>query len=243
MTPVLDFSVSARGKTADQSIAHYLGEHFFGVPVRSVFGFREHVKLYGGRQFMAPELSPADIGWMYDHGIGYRIPLQTIQATFEDYQESKPFLAKYHRPGNSVILVRHDMAEWVRNDFPDYEIEASVIHQVRTVDRLPRLEEIFDIVVLHPCLNDEAEVLASIADKSRIRLFANAGCMYRCPTMECYKGFSASNRGDLTPFACSQHHIPEFRSQVQFHTFDVDKLVALGFTKFKKLRNRGVTGY
>ena len=38
----LDFSVSARGKLERQPIAHYLGEHFLGVPVKSVFGFREH---------------------------------------------------------------------------------------------------------------------------------------------------------------------------------------------------------
>jgi hypothetical protein len=243
MTADLDFSVSARSKSANQPIAHYLGEFFFGTPIKSVFGFREHTKLYGGRQFMGPELSAADIGWMYEHNIGYRIPLQSIQADYRDYQESKPFLARYHRPGNSVILVRHDLAEWIRNDFPDFEIEASVIHQVRSLDRLPRLERIFDIVVLHPSLNDETELLASVADKKRIRLFANAGCMYRCPTMECYKTFSANNRGDPTPFACSQLHMPEYRAQVHFHTFDVDRLIALGFTKFKKLRSKGITGY
>jgi hypothetical protein len=243
MTRVLDFSVSARGKAERQPIAHYLGEHFVGVSIKSVFAFREHSKLYGGRQFQNPEISEADIKWMYDHDIGYRIPLQTIQANYDDYKESRAFLEKYHRPGNSVILVRHDIAEWVRNDFPDFEIEASVIHQVRAVERLPRLDEIFDIVVLHPSLNDQFDVLATIENKDRIRLFANAGCMYRCPTMECYPTFSANNRGDPVPFACSQLHIPEFRAQVNFHTFDVDTLVELGFRKFKKLRNKGITGY
>ena len=243
MMEALDFSVSARGKAEAQPMAHYVGEHFVGVPIRSIFGFREHTKLYGGRQFQGPEISAADIRWMYDHGIGYRIPLQTIQASYEDYKDSRAFLARYHQRGNSVILVRHDIAEWVRNDFPEFEIEASVIHQVRSVDRLPRLADIFDIVVLHPCLNDQVEVLSTIEHKDRIRLFANAGCMYRCPTMECYKTFSANNRGDPVPFACSQQHMPEFRSQVNFHAFDVDQLVALGFRKFKKLRSKGVTGY
>ncbi len=239
----LDFSVSARGKSELQPIAHYLGEHFFGVPIKSVFGFREHTKLYGGRQYLAPELSDGDIRWMYDHDIGYRIPLQSIQANFQDYKDSRKFLEKYHRPGNSVILVRHDLAEWIRQDFPEFEIEASVIHQIKSVERIPQLEDIFDIVVLHPSLNDQADVLATIQNKDKIRLFANAGCMYRCPTMECYKTFSANNRGDPIPFACSQHHMPEYRSQVTFHTFDVDQLVALGFSKFKQLRNKGITGF
>ncbi|MCX7180883.1 MAG: hypothetical protein NTX56_19650 [Proteobacteria bacterium] len=243
MMEPLDFSVSARSKVEIQPMADYVGKHFFGVPIRSIFGFREHTKLYGGRQFEGPEISEGDIRWMYDQGIGYRIPLQSIQATYEDYKESKAFLAKYHQRGNSVILVRHDIAEWVRNDFPEFEIEASVIHQVRTVDRLPRLDEIFDIVVLHPCLNDQADVLSTIERKDRIRLFANAGCMYRCPTMECYKTFSANNRGESVPYACSQQHVPGFHAQVNFHTFDVDQLVALGFRKFKKLRSKGITGY
>ena len=180
---------------------------------------------------------------MYDHDIGYRIPLQSIQADLKDYQDSRKFLEKYHRPGNSVILVRHDLAKWIRQDFPEFEIEASVIHQIRSVDRIPTLADIFDIVVLHPELNDQVDELGAIQHKDRIRLFANAGCMYRCPTMECYKTFSANNRGDPVPFACSQQHMPEFRSQVQFHSFDVEQLVALGFRKFKKLRNRGTTGY
>jgi hypothetical protein len=233
MTDPLDFSVSARGKPEALPMAHYLGEHFLGVPIRSVFGFREHTKLYGGRTFRMSEISEADIRWMYDHDVGYRIPLQSIQATYADYQESKGFLAKYHRPGNSVILVRHDLAEWIRQDFPDYEIEASVIHRVRSIDRLPRLSRLFDIIVLHPAMNDEIETLAAIADKTRIRLFANAGCLYKCPTMECYKGFSDNNRGKAVPFSCSQHRFPDYTRQVRFHSFDVNRLVSLGFARVR----------
>ena len=243
MADNVDYSVSARSKSERQPIAHFLGEHFWGIPIRSVFGFREHVKLYGGRPFMTSELSEQDVHWMYDHGIGYRIPLQSIQATFADYKESRAFLAKYHRAGNSVIVVRHDLAKWIRQDFPEFEIEASVIHRIRSICQITRLSEIFDIIVLHPSFNDQIDVLAAIPDKDRIRLFANAGCLYRCPTMECYKTFSANNRGDRVPFSCSGQRFPEYRAQVYFHAFDLDRLISLGFHRFKKLRSKGITGY
>jgi hypothetical protein len=65
---------------------------------------------------------------MYDHDIGYRIPLQNIVASREEYVASKTFLAKYHRKGNSVIIARAKLAKWIHEDFPLFEVEASVIN-------------------------------------------------------------------------------------------------------------------
>ena len=244
----LDFSISARGKFAGNSVAAFLHIFFAGVPVRSIFGFREYTPLYGGRIFKGPELSEDDIKWMYDHGIGYRIPLQNIVATRDDYEQSKPFLAKYHRKGNSVITVRADLAKWIRADFPLFEIEASVINQVRTIDRIPEYFENFDIVVLHPILHDTPEELAKIEQKDRIRLFVNAGCMYKCPTMECYGSISRLNKLiPNTEFRCAQDHVPDYAQERMNTTgmteFDPRPLIEMGFTKFKRMRNKTNTAY
>ena len=132
-------------------------------------------------------------GWRNDRSLDFQcrreVPLQSNQARNEDCKDSRAFLARYQQRGNPVILVRHDIAECVRNDFPEFEIEASVIHQVRSVDRLPRLADIFDTVVLHPCLNDQTDVLSTIARKDTIRRFANAGCMAEVVRSPCmYQG-------------------------------------------------------
>ncbi|NIK89796.1 hypothetical protein FHS83_003114 [Rhizomicrobium palustre] len=244
----LDFSVSARGKTMSNSIAAFLAIFFEDIPVKSVFAFREYTPLYGGRIYHGPELSDADIHWMYDNGIGYRIPLQNIVTSREEYLSSKPFLAKYHRKGNSVIVARAELARWIREDFPDFELEASVINQVRTLDKLSSFLENYDVVVLHPIMNDDLAGLSTIADKSRIRLFVNAGCMYQCPTMECYGSISRMNKlVPNTEFKCAQDHVPEYaeaRLTAEGMTeFDTAALVNLGFTRFKRMRNKSNTAY
>lgn len=241
----LDFSISARGKPERLPMSQFVNSYFSDVPIRSIFGFRERVNLYGGRLFLSPEISEADIRWMYDQNIGYRIPLQTIQANYKDYQNARTFLAKYHRKGNSVILVRHDLARWIREDFPLFEIEASVIHRIKNVTPIQTLLQTFDVIVLHPTLNDKPELLSSIVNKDRTRLFVNAGCMYSCPTMGCYKTIAAQNQGisGSMPRSCALHHEPGLIAQVHFHTFDLQELINLGFTKFKKLRSRGLTGF
>ncbi|GAB6039428.1 hypothetical protein [Endothiovibrio diazotrophicus] len=244
----LDFSVSARRKAPDQPIGAFLAEFFSDVPVRSVFAFREYSSLYGGRRFVEPELSEADVAWMYDHGIGYRIPLQTSLLNRADYLRNQPFLARYHRKGNSVIVTHTDLAQWIREDFPDYEIEASVINRITSVDDLDAWFRIYDVVVLHPRLNTKRDELATIAAKQRIRLFANAGCMYRCPTMECYESFTLMNkRFPGAEISCAQLHNPRYNAFIasldEMTEFDVAALAEAGFTRFKKLRSKGQIAY
>ncbi|HVZ53821.1 MAG TPA: hypothetical protein VG986_17770 [Pseudolabrys sp.] len=244
----LDYSISARGKPAGMPVEAFIKFFFDALPIKSVFGFREYTPLYGGRNFVEPELSDADIAWMYDNGIGYRIPLQNSIANRADYEDNKWFLEKYHRAGNSVILVKPEMAGWIRDDFPLFESEASVILQARTVEKAEELLNSFDVVVLHPELNDEKEELARLADKDRIRLFANAGCMYKCPTMECYASLSRLNkRIPGAQYKCAMHRDTEYlaeRMQVTGMTeFDIDGLIGLGFSKFKRLRSKGKSGY
>ncbi len=244
----LDFSVSARSKRADVPVMMFIASYFPGIPVKSVFGFRERTPLYGGRIFKGPELSEADIKWMYDRGIGYRIPLQNLVANYDDYVESKPFLEKYHRKGNSVITFRTDLAQWIRNDFPLFEIEASVINQIRTIDKIPQFLVDFDVVVLHPILNDHPDELSKIEDKDRIRLFVNAGCMYKCPTMECYGSMSRINKEiPGAKFKCAQDHVPDYmldrQAEPEMTKFNTQALINLGFSKFKKMRSKSNTAF
>ncbi|MCW8830306.1 MAG: hypothetical protein OQK32_02180 [Gammaproteobacteria bacterium] len=124
------FTISARGKKLRQPIFDYLARNYANIPIAqidSVFGFVEKSTLYGGRHFIRPELSDQDICQLYDVGIGLRIPFSNHYVEREEYENNRLFLQKYHRKGNSIIAHRDELVEWIRQDFPEYQIEASVI--------------------------------------------------------------------------------------------------------------------
>jgi len=214
-----DFSVSARSKPESMPIDYYLSKYFSIYPISSVFGFTEYCPLYGGRKFIKPELSDEDISWLYNNNIGYRIPLQNTIADINHYKDSKSFLSKYYREGNSVIIAQDWLVPYIREDFPLYKIEGSVIR--KSLDYT-----LYDTIVPDMALPLEA---ISNLPKDRIRLFINAWCAYDCPKRPCWKVFSALNLG-LTAgdYICKGTHVER--------KFDLEKYKILGYTKFKVLR-------
>lgn len=241
------YTISARAKQLPQfgnlPIIEYLKLHFAELDlgqIDSVFGFVERSTLYGGRPFIGPELSPPDIWSLYDHGIGLRLPLSNGLVSREEYDAAKGFLNKYHRDGNSVIITNDSLAKWVRQDFPLYKIEASAIKNIDGLRKLKQALKHYDTVVLPAKSNDDFEFLGSIEDKSRIRLFLNAGCAYNCPSKLCYPAVSQMNKYQGAEYRCSQPLIPR---DVKMHDFDEAHFVAMGYTRFKLLRPGRVTAY
>ena len=104
-----------------------------------------------------------------------RLDVATNDDAIRDVGEADiPYLEKYYRPGNAIIVTNDNLARWIRADFPDYHLEASVIKNINTLEKIEKASRIYDTVVLPmPCNQDEA-FLKSIEDKSIIRLFANA---------------------------------------------------------------------
>ena len=240
------YTVSARGKTAAMSILRFLAReypHLAIAEVESVFGFVERCPLYGGRPFTSPELSQDDVASLERCGVGLRLPLSNHVASREEYERCRPLLEKYHRKGNSVIVTRDDLARWIRTDFPYYEIEASVIKEVDTLDGIDRALETYDYVVLPMRLNQDAAFLDRISRKDRVTLFANAGCALTCPARICYASFSSINRTGGGRTLCSFDVRP--RELYGMLEFDLAQLTSLGFSRFKLLRRRahGLTGF
>ena len=228
------YTVSARGKKEDEPIFDFLRKNFgrFSLgEIESVFGFLEKSTLYGGRQFLWRQLSDRDVFQLNNAGIGVRIPFTNHFATREEYLENKPLFAKYHNKLNSVIFTNDDLTSWTREDFPLYEIEASVIKNINTKRKLDTALEIYDTVVLPMSSNQDIPFLESIEDKSRIRLFSNAGCALTCPARICYKSVSELNKPEGGEFRCSQEiKSRKFMGEIDF---DVDRLSKMGFHKFK----------
>lgn len=240
------YTVSARGKQESEPISRFLRNNFGNLPLQqidSVFGFVERSTMYGGRMFFDRQLSDSDVQELNDKGIGLRIPFTNHNIERQEYEENRALLEKYHARPNSVIVTNDDLARWVRQDFPDYSIEASVIKNITSLRKLQSALELYDTVVLPMILNYKHDFLKSIEDKDRIRLFANAGCALTCPSRICYASVSVVNKFKGGEFQCSQSL--KKRELMGMVDFDIEELNALGFHRFKLLRARpgNMTGY
>jgi collagenase-like PrtC family protease len=240
------YTISARGKRNDVPILSFLARNFSDIPVAeidSVFGFVSQTPLYGGRVFTQPELTPNDVQQLYYANIGVRLPLTNHFADAAGYEASKPLLEVFHRDGNAAIITEDDLATWIRRDFPRYRIEASVIKNLKTYDRIAAALDIYDTVVLPMELNQDEAFLENTPCKERVTLFANAGCALTCPSKICYRSISKMNKDGSGEFMCSQPL--KDRDMLGMIDFDLNRLEALGFSRFKLLRSRpgGMTGY
>ena len=243
----MEFTISARGKAPAVPVQRFIKENYSHIPLEQIdsfFGFTEQSTLYGGRLFTNAELSRYDVRSLYGLNINLRLPLTNHFATPEEYEENLPFLEKYHRPGNSLIITNDDLARWVRKDFPDYRLEASVIKNINSVKKVDEAFVIYDTVILPMTSNDDTEFLRAIDNKKHVTLFANAGCAYTCPAKICYPSLSKANKtGDGSLFRCSQEL--KDRNTIGMIDFDLAYLQSLGFERFKLLRPRqgDMTGF
>ena len=243
----MQFTISARGKASAIPIQKFIKSNYEHIPLEQIdsfYGFTEMSTLYGGRIFTATELSRYDVRSLYGMNINVRLPLTNHFVTTEEYEENQSFLEKYHRPGNSLIITNDELAGWIRSDFPDYRIEASVIKNINTLKKVDEAFVIYDTVILPMTSNDDEKLLKAIDNKKNITLFANAGCAYTCPSKICYPSVSKANKiGDGSLFRCSQNM--KERNTIGMFDFDLDYLQSLGFERFKLLRPRAgdMTGY
>ena len=242
----LIYTVSCRGKTYREPVMSFLKNNFADTPlgqIDSLFGFVEPCTLYGGRPYQEAQFSNADVQQMYAHGIGLRIPLTNHYVDEAEYRSYDWFFDKYHREGNSVIAHSDKLAEWLRRDYPLFKLESSVIKDINTYAKIDAALKLYDTVVLPMPLNYDREFLSGIVDKSRITLFANAGCALNCPNRICYRSVSKINKFKPAEFKCSKK--VKDRDILGMVDFDLEQLAALGFRRFKLLRSKphGVTAF
>jgi len=244
--PEATYTISARGKAAEVPVFAFIRNQYGNVPLReidSMFGFVEQSTLYGGRAFLRRELSDRDVFQLNNAGIGVRLVMSNHYVEPDEYERNRPLLEKYHRKLNSVIATNDDLAMWVRRDFPQYKIDASVIKNIKTHKKIDEALKLYDSVVLPMRLNEDLDFLEKIEAKDRITLFANAGCALTCPAKLCYLSISKINKGKGGEFQCSQPI--KKRALEGMVDFPLRPYVDLGFHRFKLLRSRpgSMTGY
>jgi hypothetical protein len=244
--PAATYTVSARSKPPGVPVFAYLRKNYGNVPLReidSLFGFVERSTLYGGRVFVRRELSERDVFQLNNAGIGVRLPMTNHYVDREEYVENKRLLKKYHQPGNSIICTNDELAQWIRDDFPDYRLDASVIKNLKSSEKIEEAWALYDSVVLPMSLNEDLAFLERLQDKDKITLFANAGCALTCPSKICYVAMSKANKGEESGPNCSQKlKAREMHGMVDF---PLEPYIKLGFHRFKLLRARpgSVTGF
>ena len=89
----ITYSVSCRSKKEAEDVGPFLASHFPHIPLEnidSVFGFRERSTLYGGRQFLQPEFSDADITWLAERGVGLKLPVSNHVVSEEKPATEQP---------------------------------------------------------------------------------------------------------------------------------------------------------
>jgi len=244
--PLATYTISARGKPPAAPVFAYLRNNYGNIPLReieSLFGFVERSTMYGGRVFKGRDLSERDVFQLVNAGIGIRIPMSNHLIDRDEYERDQPLLQKYHRDCNSVIVTNDDLAKWIRQDFPDYQIDASVIKNIKTHRKIDEALKLYDSVVLPMNLNDNFKFLEKIEAKDRITLFANAGCALTCPSKICYPSVSKMNKGKGGEFQCSQRL--KQRETLGMVDFPLQPYIDRGFSRFKLLRGRpgGMTGF
>ncbi len=237
--PAATYTISARSKAPDAPVFAFLRNQYGNVPLReidSLFGFVEKSTLYGGREFVKRELSDRDVYQLNNAGIGIRLPMSNHYVDRDEYELNLPLLEKYHRPCNSIIVTNDNLAKWIRQDFPDYQIDASVIKNIKTHRKIDEALKLYDSAVLPMRLNEDLEFLEKIEAKDRITLFANAGCALTCPSKLCYQSISKMNKGKGGAFQCSQMF--KDRELLGMVDFPLQPYIDRGFHRFKLLRSR-----
>jgi len=232
----LTFSVSSRKIRSDIDIMDYLTVFYIYCDprqIKNVFGSTNYYsRLYGGRQARYQyELTENHLARMAENGIHLSLTLTNHFFDETAYRESWPLLEAYHQKGNSIICTSDDFAVHLKQDFPLYELRASIIKKIDTTDKINRTLEIYDSLTLPMDKNDDDEFLNSIREKQRITLFGNANCAYTCPARTCYLGFSQENFGKPVTSVCSKGKVQ--RLDMGHVYFNVKKLADMGFTHFK----------
>ncbi len=244
--PAVTYTVSARSKAPEVPVFAFLRRQYGNLPLReidSLFGFVEKSTLYGGRMFVKRELSDRDVAQLNNAGIGVRLPMSNHYVERKEYEASRSLLERYHSNINSVIITNDDLARWIRQDFPRYKLDGSVIKNLKSHRKIEEALDIYDSVVLPMRLNEDLEFLERIKEKSRIVLFANAGCALTCPSKLCYASISTLNKFEGGEFKCSQPI--KKRDLLGMVDFPLQPYVDIGIHHFKLLRARpnSMTGF
>lgn len=232
----INYTVTTRNIKPYYSIKEYLDTFFYNInhsKIESLFGFSSTFSpLYGGRKFVINNtLTEKHFIEMKNLNIKTSLTLTNHYFTEEAYKTTIPLLERHHKNGNIITCFNDTLAKRLKKDFPLYILNASVIKNLTTIDKIINVFELYDNVVIPIHLNNDLLFMESIPQKENIILFANAGCAYNCPLKICYLSVSNFNQNRKKTDGCSKKQIKRPKRGITF--FNIKKLYEMGFKNFK----------
>lgn len=213
----------------------YLKKFYQADNIESFFNsVKQRSQLYGGRPCGRDQsFSYRQVEFLNAKGIGVMLTLSNHYFNEEAYVATIPILERLENHLNSVTVVNDDLALRIKQDFPLFKRKASVIKLINTLEGVHQALELYDAVVFHPNLNDDAEFLQSVDCKEQIVLFANASCLYKCTNPICYKYISKQmmTAGKWDQYVCHNKENPAIKKNYTIFNLDEEKFN--GYFSFK----------
>lgn len=230
------FMVSSRNLQYGMDIIKYLKLTYIYLEldqIDCVFGHTDFPsRLYGGRPIRHDyALTEVQVERLAENRISISLTLSNHYFDQTSYEETRPLLRRYHKRGNSIVCTNDELACRIKDEFPDYELKASVIKNINTLEKVTEALQLYDKITIPMDKNDDSDFLQAMPSKERIILFANGTCAYTCPDRTCYEGISQQIAGKAVRSGCSKQRVPRQDRGTVF--FDIQKFGTMGYSYFK----------
>lgn len=187
------------------------------------------------------------INYYYSKGISIALTFTNHNIDLSD-ETGNHLLEKFHREGNSIILVNDSLREYIRERFPKYDLIYSITGmgllniplQDSDISVYKDLENKYDWIV--PRFEHIFDPRANELDKSKWEVMVNDTCVYKCKYFdEHFKAIANENTAGR-PYSAEVEEcwIPKFNPDIEsrYNCMDIDedhlqKLISAGVRSFK----------
>lgn len=206
-----------------------------------------HCKWNGGRINRDVEYNNGVVEYYYNKGIKIALTFTNHNIDLDDPLGNQ-LLERFHKKGNAIILVNHDLRDYIRKNYPLYDLIYSITGmgllniplQDVDIDTYKQLESSYDWIVprYEHIFDDRSDEL----DKSKWEVMVNDTCIWKCKYYdEHFKAIADMNTKGL-PYDPKVEECwiegfdpnkPSKYKCMDIDTYHIDKLKEVGVTSFK----------
>jgi hypothetical protein len=204
-------------------------------------------KWNGGRINRDVVYSETTMKYYYSKDVGIALTFTNNNIDLDDVVGNH-LLEKFHRAGNAIILVNNDLREYIKKNYPRYELIYSITGmgtlniplQDSDIQIYKRLESAYDWIV--PRFEHVFDKRADELDRTKWEVMVNDTCVWKCKRFdEHFKAIAMENTlGNAYSEEIEECWIAGFNPDIDSKqkSMDIDiehieKLKALGVQSFK----------
>jgi len=201
----------------------------------------------GGRINRDIKYNDALINYYYGKGISIALTFSNHNINLDD-KLGNELLEKFHRKGNALIIVNDQLRQYVRDNFPDYDLIYSITGmgllniplQDDDVAFYKDLESKYDWIV--PRFEHIFDPRANELDSTKWEVMLNDTCVYGCKHYDAHFKAIADENTAGRPYSkeVEECWLPKFdpNKESKYSCMDIDaehmqKLKAIGVASFK----------